>query len=223
MSAAAMPMALALVRARRFRRRRALLAIGMLTPVVAFGACMAGALAFPGFDHATQYISELGGAAAPHPELFNWGVLASGIGAWAAGLGFALAIVALGGPRPAAVLTALCFAIAGTGLLIAGLYHWPDPRHRAVNLGLGIQLAPLFLIWGLAKAGGMGRLLSFLAVMFAAMAVLTVLTRHLLFAGLVNDSNVGWWERAFAIVLVGWTAVAAFVIERRLARLATGG
>jgi hypothetical membrane protein len=218
MSAAAMPMITG--RARRFRRRRALLAIGMLAPVVALGACLAGALAFPGFNHATQYISELGGPAAPRPELFNWGVLAAGIGAWAAGLGFALAILALGGSRAAAALTTLCFVIAGTGLIIAGLYHWPDPRHRAVNLGLGIQLAPLFLIWGLAKVEGLAGLRRFLVAVFVAMAVLTVLTKHLLFAGLVNDANVGWWERAFAIVLVGWTAVAALILERRLARLA---
>jgi len=205
----------------RFRRRRALLALGVLAPVVAFASVLAGALAFPNFNHATQYISELGGAAAPLPQLFNWGVLASGVGAWAAGVGFALAVVALGGSRTAAVLVAICFAVAGTGLVIAGIYHWPDPRHRAVNLGLGIQLAPLFLIWALAKVQGMGGLRLFLGAVFMVMAVLTVLTRHLLFAGLVNDANVGWWERAFAVVLVGWTAVAALALERRLARLVT--
>ena len=48
------------------------------------------------------------------------------------------------------------------------------------------------------------------------MAVLTVLTKHLIFKGLVNDANVGWWERAFAIVLVGWTGIAAYALERRL-------
>ena len=48
------------------------------------------------------------------------------------------------------------------------------------------------------------------------MAILTVLTKHLVFKGMVNDFNVGWWERAFAFVLVGWTGVAAYVLERRL-------
>ena len=52
------------------------------------------------------------------------------------------------------------------------------------------------------------------------MAVLTILTKHLIFKGLVNDANVGWWERAFAIVLVGWTGVAAYALERRLLALA---
>ena len=39
----------------------------------------------------------------------------------------------------------------------------------------------------------MGRLRIFLLVVFAAMAVLTVLTKHLIFQGLVNDNNVCWW------------------------------
>lgn len=204
----------------RYRRRRALLAIGVLAPVVAFASALAATLAFPGFDPATQYLSELGGAGASRPELFNWGVLASGIGAIAAGAGFALGLLALGAPRAAAALTALSFVVAGAGLVIAALYHWPDPRHRAVNLGLGIQLAPLFLLWGLARVQGMARLRWFLGAVFVAMAALTLITRHLVFPGMVNDANVGWWERAFAVVLVGWTAVAAFVIERRLARIA---
>ena len=49
------------------------------------------------------------------------------------------------------------------------------------------------------------------------MAFLTVMTKHLVLPGTVNDANVGWWERAYAIVLVGWVGVAAFLLERRLA------
>ena len=60
----------------------------------------------------------------------------------------------------------------------------------------------------------------FLLAVFVVMAILTVLTKHLIFKGLVNDDNVGWWERGFAIVLVGWTGVAAYVLERRLLALA---
>jgi hypothetical membrane protein len=204
----------------RYRRHRALLAVGVLAPVVALGSVLAGMLAFPGFDNATQYISELGAAEALRPELFNFGVLVSGVGAVAAGLGFALAVLALGGSRWAAGCIFVSFLVAGVGLVIAGLYHWPDPRHRAVNLGLGIQLAPVFLLWGLARVKGLGGVKAFLAVAFAVMAALTVLTRHLLFPGLVNDANVGWWERAFAFVLVGWSAVAALCLERRLVRMA---
>ena len=203
-----------------YRRRRILLAIGMIAPVLAFVSVGLAALLYPGFDNATQYISDLGGPKAQHPELFNGAILVTGLGAFAAGLGFALAVVALGGSRIAAGLTALAFGLAGVGMVLASYYHWPDPRHLAINLALGIQLAPVFLLWGLARAEGLGSLRRFLALVFVAMAVLTVLTKHLVWPGLVNDANVGWWERAFAIVLVGWIAVAAFALERRLVSLA---
>jgi len=204
----------------RFRRRRFLLRIGIAAPILAYASVGVAALTWPGFDHAKQYISELGGAAAPHPAIFNIGVLVSGAGAGVAGIGFALAVLALGGARISAAIIALCFGLAGVGLVLSSLYPWPDPRHLAINLGLGIQLAPLAIVWALRNIEGMGRLRIFLLAVFAVMAVLTVLTKHLIFQGLVNDNNVGWWERAFAIVLVGWTGVAAYALERRLLALA---
>ena len=200
----------------RFRRRRFLLRIGIGAPILAYVSVGVAALTWPGFDHATQYISELGGAAAPHPAIFNVGVLVSGAGAGLAGIGFALAVIALGGARFSAAIIALCFGLAGVGLVLSSIYPWPDPRHLAINLGLGIQIAPLAMVWALRRLEGMERLRIFLLGVFVVMAILTVLTKHLIFKGLVNDDNVGWWERAFAIVLVGWTGVAAYVLERRL-------
>jgi glucan biosynthesis protein C len=196
----------------RFRRRRFLLWIGIASPILAYVSVGVAALTWPGFDHATQYISELGGEAAPHPAIFNVGVLVSGAGAGVAGIGFALSVLALGGARISAAIIALCFGLAGVGLVLSSLYPWPDPRH----LGLGIQIAPLAMVWALRRIEGMGRLRIFLLAVFVVMAILTVLTKHLIFKGLVNDDNVGWWERAFAIVLVGWTGIAAYALERRL-------
>jgi hypothetical membrane protein len=193
----------------------------MAAPVLALGATLLAVLLFPGFDHATQFLSELGAGGAKRPEVFNAGVALAGIGAGIAGIGFGLTIVALSGSRVAAILTGLAFVLAAVGMVISSLYQWPDPRHLAINLGLGIQLAPLFLLWGLRRADGVDRLRWFLIVAFAAMAVLTVITRHLVFPGTVNPQNVGWWERAFAVVLVGWVGVAAFLLERRLLALAS--
>lgn len=203
----------------RYRSHRFLLQIGMFAPVFAFCAVALAVAAYPGFNHARQYLSELGGAHAIHPAIFNTGVIVSGIGAALGGVGFGLAMLALGGGRLPALVTALCFVLAGVGMVIASIYPWPDPRHLAINLGLGIQLAPLAMLWGFRTTADMAPLRRFLALVFVAMAVLTVLTKHLVFKGLVNDFNVGWWERAFAFVLVGWTGVAAFVLERRLLAL----
>ena len=199
-----------------YRRRRILLTIGVAAPVLAFAAVVIAIAAYPGFDQAHQYLSDLGGPKAPHPMIFNLAIFITGLGATAAGAGFGLALAALGGPRIAAWLTAASFALAGYGLVVASLYPWPDRRHLAINLALGIQLAPLLLMWGLTRVEGMGGLRRFLALVFVAMAVLTVLTKHLVFKDLVNDANAGGGERGFAVVLVGWTGVAAFVLERRL-------
>ena len=198
--------------------RSLLLRCGIAAPLLAF-ACTAAALTvFPGFNHARQYLSELGGPHAHFPAIFNAGVFLAGLMAALAGGGFGLTVFGLTGSRFAGLLIAAVFALSGYGLVAAALYPWPDHRHHAINLALGIQLAPLLLLWGLRPRRDLVPLKIFLAVAVAAMAVLTVLTKHLLVPGLVNDANVGWWEKAYAVILVGWVGVAAALLDRRLNR-----
>jgi len=106
------------------------------------------------------------------------------------------------------------FILAGYGLSASSLYPWPDPRHMVISLGLGIQIAPLLMLWGLRRRTDVPRLKLFLISAFAAMAVLTLFTKHLVLPGTVNDLNVGWWETAYATVLIGWAGVAALMLER---------
>ncbi|WP_293385006.1 DUF998 domain-containing protein [Phenylobacterium sp.] len=200
---------------------RTLLACGVAAPLLALATTLGAMAAYPGFNPARQYLSELGGASASQPLIFNAGVFVAGVMAAAAGCGFGLAIVTLTRARLAGALTALVFVLAGWGLTQAAIYHWPDRRHLAINLALGIQLAPLLLLWGLWPRRDLARLKAFLALVFVAMAVLTVLTKHLVAPHLVNDDNVGWWERGYAIILVGWVGVAAFALQRSLRFQAT--
>jgi hypothetical membrane protein len=193
-----------------------LLACGIAAPLLALAATVVAMAAWPGFDPARQYLSELGGASAHHPLIFNGGVFVAGVMAALAGAGFGLAVIVLSNARLAGALTAAVFVLAGAGLAQAAVYPWPDPRHLAIDLALGIQLAPLLLLWGLWRRPGLPRLKLFLAFVFVAMAVLTVLTKHLVLPSLVNDANVGWWERGYAIILVGWVGVAAFALQRCL-------
>jgi hypothetical membrane protein len=195
-----------------------LLICGMAAPVLALVSTLLAMAVNPGFNPATHYLSELGGASAGAPFIFNLGVFAAGLMAGLAGAGFGLTIMVLAQARWVAGLTATVFALSGLGMARAALYPWPDPRHLAINLALGIQLAPLLLLWGLWPRRDLGRFKLFLFLVFMAMAVLTVLTKHLLFPSLVNDANVGWWERAYALILVGWVGVAAFALERCLRR-----
>lgn len=198
------------------RLSRPLLACGVAAPILAFATTVAAMALYPGFNPARQYLSELGGATAGHPFLFNAGVFVAGVMAALAGCGFGLAVSALARARVAGLMIAAVFVLAGWGLAQSAIYHWPDRRHLAINLALGIQLAPLLLLWGLWPRPDLKGLKLFLALVFVAMAVLTVLTKHLLLPHLVNDDNVGWWERGYAVILVGWVGVAAFVLDRRL-------
>ncbi|WP_269513938.1 DUF998 domain-containing protein [Brevundimonas subvibrioides] len=195
---------------------RTLLSVGVAAPLVALLAVLVAAACYADFDHARQYLSELGGATATYPVIFNAGVLFAGVMTGFAGGGFGLAVVILTRSVVSAVLIGLLFVLAGIGLVISSLYAWPDPRHMAINLGLGIQLAPVFLLFALRNAAGFLRLKQFLLAAFLAMVVLTVMTKHMIFPGTVNDFNVGYWERAFAIVLVGWVGVAAWLLGRAL-------
>jgi hypothetical membrane protein len=201
---------------RRAKLPHRLLAFGVAAPAVALASVGIAMAASPGFDNSRQYLSELGGMSAHLPAVFNVGVFAAGLMAAMAGVGFGLAVSTLAGARVAGGLTAIAFVVAGIGLVASALYPWPDPRHLAINLGLGIQLAPLLLLWGLRKRSDLPRLKLFLATVSLAMAVLMVITKHLVFRGMVNDANVGWWERAYAFVLVGWVGVAAVILRRRL-------
>jgi glucan biosynthesis protein C len=205
----------------RFARRRRLLACGVAAPLLALASTLLAMAAYPGFNPARQYLSELGGASAHLPLIFNTGVFAAGLMTALAGAGFGLAITALTNARWVGGLTFTVFALAGYGLTQAAIYPWPDPRHLAINLALGIQLAPVLMFWGLWRRRDVAGLKWFLAVVFLAMAGLTVITKHLVFPTVVNDANVGWWERGYATILVGWVGVAAFVLERRLRREAT--
>ena len=195
---------------------RALLLVGIAAPLFALASVLIAVVCYPDFNHARQYLSELGGATATQPWIFNFGVMIAGAMTAVAGVGFGLALVLLCRSPVSAVVVGALFVAAGVGLVMSSLYPWPDPRHMAINLGLGIQLAPVFLLIALRQTLEVTGLKRFLLGVFVLMAVLTVLTKHLLFPGTVNDFNVGYWERAFAIVLVGWVGVAAHLTRRAL-------
>ena len=205
------------------RLRSLLLRAGASSPLIAVGCILLAWAAYPGFNNATQYLSELGGAKAPHPILFNLSLLAVALGGAAAGIGFAMAVPALGGGRIAGWIVGACFLAAAVGLTCGIVFVYPNPWHNLIQLGLGIQIAPFALLWAIWRTEGMALLRRFLIAVVVVMLILTVLTKHLVWPSLVNSDNVGWWERGYAIVLVGWGGVAAVLIERRLLALARAG
>lgn len=213
----------------RWRRRRALLTLGLFAPLLAGALIAVAVLLNPQLDPATNYVSDLGGPRARHPGLFNLALAAAGLAALGLGVGFALALRALGGASWAGIGCAGLFGVAGVGLLIGAVFPWPDPRHLAIQAGLLVQLAPLLLAWGLQSVTDVQRLRRFLLAAFAAQVALAIVNSGWIlertgwvdpswFGMLVNDSNVGWWERGYMAVIVGWISVTAVALERRLTR-----
>ena len=211
-----------------FRRRRfALLALGVAAPVFTAALTTAAVLLNPHLDPATRYVSELGGHEAAHPAVFNGAMKLAGLAAAGLGPAFLLALRALGASRRAAWGVCALFMVAGGGLFLSAVFPWPDPRHLAVQAGLSAQLAPPLMAWSLRPTPGVARLRAFLWVTFAAMAAMALVNSGWMwaqaldwrpFARLVHDGNVGWWQRAYMLLLAVWVAVAALALERRLAR-----
>ena len=54
---------------------RGLLLVGVAAPMFAFAAVLIAAVCYADFNHARQYLSELGGATAAYPWIFIIGVM----------------------------------------------------------------------------------------------------------------------------------------------------
>ncbi len=194
------------------RSTGAFLKIGVIAPAIMVADVWLAQRLFPGFDAGAQFISELGGPKAPLPEVFNYGMIVAGIAGLLAGAGFAHALEEVGGRRVVSAFAGLFVALTGLGAFFAGVFHWPDPMHRACGVGLGIQFAPLFAAWALwGKPGyrrpahfSLGWFLGLLLVFALLTGVWNVRTGH----------DVGYWQRGHAFLGLLWLAIAAWVLEK---------
>jgi len=194
--------------------KRLLLWMGVLVPVVYYGAQIAGALSWPGYDIATQYASELGSAKAPHPEYFNWPVMAGGVLAVLSSLGFFLALRERGGGLIPSFLTALCIAAFGVSYVMGGMFPMPNELHNGFGLGLATIPAPLFMLWALARTRAPGLKLV-LVLTFLAMVGMNLIMFNIGELNLVRQSNVGLWQRAYSLASIPWLALAALALMGR--------
>jgi len=189
-----------------------LLRIGLVVPAIMVADVLVAQHMFPGFRPGAQFISELGGPAAPNPAIFNVGMILAGLAGIAAGAGFTQALEHAGGRRRVSAFAGLWVAMTGLGALFAGLFHWPDPMHRACGVGLAIQFAPLFTAWALWGRPEHRRLARFsLGWFFFLLLVLALLT------GVWNvrtGNDVGFWQRGHAALGLLWLAIAAFCLDR---------
>lgn len=184
---------------------------GVLVPVLYYGALIGAALTWPAYSHVTQYASELGSAAAPHPEYFNWPIMGTGAAAAVASLGFFAALRERGGGAISSFLASLCLALWGVAFFMGGMFPMPNELHNAYGLALAGQFAPLFMLWGLRKADA-PRLKLLLAVSFLAGLALILIMFNVGELDLVRKSNVGLWQRAYGLAAIPWIGLAAWML-----------
>jgi len=189
---------------------RTLLKIGIAAPILYFATAIGASLTWPGYSHVTQYVSELGSAAAPYPMLFNVGIVATGVAGVLGGLGVALHFVGQR-RRWSGALAGAALAAWGVGMMFGGLFPMPDPRHNGYGLILGVVLLPVLL--AVAWRGRAPRPVNlFLVAWFAATAALMAVMFGA--GGLVTLANVGLWQRGLALAMIPGIGVACAALAR---------
>lgn len=203
---------------------RFLLFLGILTPLIYLGAVLGAAWYYPGYNHMTQYVSELGAAASPHREIFNYGVMAAGGCAILGAFGFFLALHKLSRGFVFATLTTVALGLWGISMVMGGYYPMPDPRHNAYGLGMAIEAAPLFLMLALMRDSKLAWLKALsMLVLLASGALLAILMG----AGqmlnipqlVVHKADVGLWQRAYALSFIPWIGLAALGLSGAMGRV----
>lgn len=137
---------------------RLALGAAVMVPVLYFGAQIAAAPFYPGFNVLTDTASQLGSDRSRLPAVLNAGAILTGVAGIVGAAGFARALPAFGAGRAWAALAALCALSSGAAAIWAGCFPLPDPRHNPGALGSGTFLAPLVLlaaVWKLREARGL--------------------------------------------------------------------
>lgn len=201
-----------------------LLKLGVLVPVIYYGVLLVGGYLTPGYNHLTQYASELGMAGKPAAQIFNYGIIAAGGCAVAAAIGVLIGMKSLGANILWAILAAVCLAAWGVSLVYGGLYPMPNPLHAGpvtvMGLGLGLMAIPaaLFMFLGLSGRSDLGGVKSLLILSFLAMVGLTLVMFNVGGLDLVKTSNVGLWQRGYSLATIPWIGLACLGIDQALGR-----
>lgn len=165
----------------------------------------------------TSQISELGTAASPQHQMFNYGLMATGGLAILGGLGAVLGMRRLGSGIVIPALAFIAIALGGGALIMAGLHPTPDPLHNAHNLGLAILAAPLLMFLGLSDRSDMSGVKTVLILSFiAGIGLLGVMLNWGHF-NVMTPANSGLVQRAQTLAVFPWMGLAFLGLAQRLA------
>jgi hypothetical membrane protein len=193
---------------------------GVLSLLVLAAATIAGGMAYPGYDHLTQYISELGATGAPTSRDVSLAFMVSG----ALLTAFWLLCTAL---FPRSLLSIIAFglsALNGIGLVLGGVFRC-DFKCSTVDLspaavlhdvfgGVGYLcgIAGLFIVGIAARGWPQGRGLFGLSLICGIPAALAIWLIHPAFE---------WYgaaQRVVEIALAVWTLAVALRVRTSTGR-----
>jgi hypothetical membrane protein len=189
---------------------------GILSLLILAAAAVAGGLAYPGYDHLTQYISELGATGAPTSQGVSLAFMVSG------GL-LAVFWLLCAGLFPRSLLSILGFglsALNGVGLFLGGVFQCDfecaatDPSATALlhevfgGLGYLCGIVGVFLVGIAARRWPQGRGLFGLSLVCGIPAVLAI--------GLIHPDFewLGVAQRVVEIALAVFALAVAVIVRR---------
>lgn len=190
-----------------------MLRLGVLVPFLYFGTVLIAAMFYPGYSHGRQYASELGSNTATYPQLFNTGIILTGVTILFSLIGFRAALRALHAKPVLTWMFLISLAGFGVGMLMGGFFPMPDPRHGGFGLGVLVHLAPFLLAAALWRDAGTRGLRVFLLANGVAALVMFAIMMGV--GELVRLSNVGAFQRAYSSTVFPWIGVAAGALIAR--------
>ena len=188
---------------------------GVLSLLVLAAATIAGGMAYPGYDHLTQYISELGATGAPTSQAVSLAFMVSGsllAAFW----------LLCAGLFPRSVLSILGFglsALNGVGLLLGGVFRCDfecstaDLSPAAVlhdvfgGVGYLCGIAGVFLLGIASRGWPQGRGLFGLSLICGIPAALAIWLIH------PDFERYGAAQRIVEIALAVWTMAVALRVQ----------
>jgi hypothetical membrane protein len=192
---------------------RRLLLCAVAVPFFYYGTMLVASALYPGYNHVTQYASELGAADAQYPWVFNSGAVLGGLAGVLGGIGVLRALRALGRGGVVSWLLALAIVANGIGFVFAGLFPMPDERHGGYGIGMISLLGPAFAAIALRGAPrGLRWVVPVLAV--NAVAVLAMFAVMMGVGQLVTTGNVGAFQRLNSLTSIPWVGLVGWALLR---------
>jgi hypothetical membrane protein len=183
---------------------RTLLAGAVAMPVMYFATLLIAGVENPDFPIGAVP-SILGTELAPHPAMYNSGMILTALCGLAGALGIGLRLPETGAGRILGTATAITVGLSSLGLAEAGLFPLPSPYHEAFGLSLFGALTPILGAFALLRARDDRRAVAVLFLAFVAILVVFAILNGV--GGLATDANAGVWVRVLALIAFGSVAV----------------